>query len=39
MKRGGFGLVSMSERAKAVGAVLYVASERGAGTTVEVQFP
>jgi len=39
MKRGGFGLVSMSERARAVGGVLHVVSERGAGTTVEVQLP
>ena len=36
--RGGFGLVSMSERAQAVGGVLHVASERGAGTTVEVEL-
>ena len=35
-RRGGFGLVSMSERARAVGGVLHVASKRGAGTTVEV---
>jgi len=38
-RRGGFGLVSMSERAKAVGGVLHVASTRGAGTTVEVEMP
>ena len=37
--RGGFGLVSMSERARAVGAVLHVESERGAGTSVEVELP
>jgi Signal transduction histidine kinase len=38
-RSGGFGLVSMSERARAVGGVLHVASERGAGTTVEVELP
>lgn len=38
-RRGGFGLVSMSERAKSVGAVLHVASVRGSGTTVEVKLP
>ena len=37
-RRGGFGLVSMSERAKAVGGTLHVASERGAGTTIEVEL-
>ncbi len=37
--RGGFGLVSMSERATAVGGVLHVASKRGTGTTVEVELP
>ena len=35
---GGFGLRSMSERAHAVGAVLSVQSQRGAGTTVEVEL-
>ena len=35
---GGFGLVSMSERARAVGAVLTVDSRRGVGTTVEVEL-
>jgi signal transduction histidine kinase len=37
-RRGGFGLVSMSERARAVGGVLHVESKRGAGTTVEVEL-
>jgi signal transduction histidine kinase len=37
-RRGGFGLVSMSERARAVGGVLRVASVRGTGTTVEVEL-
>ena len=37
-RNGGFGLVSMSERARAVGAVLTVQSRRGAGTTVEVEL-
>jgi signal transduction histidine kinase len=37
-RSGGFGLVSMSERARAVGGVLHVESERGAGTTVEVEL-
>ncbi len=38
-RNGGFGLVSMSERARAIGAVLSVDSRRGAGTTVEVELP
>jgi signal transduction histidine kinase len=38
-RRGGFGLVSMSERARAIGGVLNVDSRRGAGTTVEVKLP
>jgi signal transduction histidine kinase len=33
---GGFGLVSMRERARAVGAELSVESARNRGTTVEV---
>ena len=37
-RNGGFGLVSMSERARAVGAVLTVDSRRGTGTTVEVEL-
>jgi signal transduction histidine kinase len=36
---GGFGLVSMSERAQAIGAAFHVDSRRGAGTTVEVRLP
>jgi signal transduction histidine kinase len=36
---GGFGLVSMSERAQAIGAAFRVESRRGAGTTVEVRLP
>ena len=39
LRSGGFGLVSMSERARAIGAVLSVDSRRGAGTTVEVELP
>src|SRR6266536_1386052 len=39
LRNGGFGLVSMSERARANGAVLSVDSRRGAGTTVEVELP
>ncbi len=39
LRNGGFGLVSMSERARAIGAVLSVDSRRGAGTTVEVELP
>jgi signal transduction histidine kinase len=38
-KNGGFGLVSMSERARSIGAVFSVDSRRGAGTTVEVELP
>jgi signal transduction histidine kinase len=37
-RSGGFGLVSMSERARSVGGVLTVDSRRGAGTTVEVEL-
>jgi signal transduction histidine kinase len=37
-RSGGFGLVSMSERARSVGAVLTVDSRRGTGTTVEVEL-
>jgi two-component system NarL family sensor kinase len=36
---GGFGLVSMSERAQAIGATFRVESRRGVGTTVEVELP
>ena len=36
---GGFGLVSMSERAQAIGAAFRVDSRRGAGTTIEVRLP
>ncbi len=36
--RAGFGLVSMKERAEALGGDLKVVSEPGAGTTVEVVF-
>jgi signal transduction histidine kinase len=36
---GGFGLVSTSERAQAIGAVFRVESRSGAGTTVEVELP
>ncbi len=39
LRNGGFGLVSMSERARAIGAVLSVDSRSGAGTTVEVELP
>jgi signal transduction histidine kinase len=38
-RNGGFGLVSMSERAQAIGAVFHVESTRGVGTTVEVEIP
>jgi signal transduction histidine kinase len=38
-RSGGFGLVSMAERAQAVGAVLRVDSRVGVGTTVEVELP
>lgn len=36
---GGFGLVSMRERAEGLGAAFGVQSELGAGTTVEVRWP
>jgi signal transduction histidine kinase len=36
---GRFGLISMTERAQAIGGVLRVDSRRGAGTTVEVELP
>jgi signal transduction histidine kinase len=35
----GFGLVSMRERAAAIGGELHIASEIGAGTTIEVRLP
>jgi signal transduction histidine kinase len=35
----GFGLVSMRERAEALGGTLHVSSARGAGTTIEVLIP
>ncbi len=38
-RNGGFGLVSMSERAQAIGATFHVESSRGVGTTVEVEVP
>ena len=38
-RNGGFGLVSMSERAQAIGAKFHVESSRGVGTTVEVKLP
>jgi signal transduction histidine kinase len=38
-RSGGFGLVSMAERAEAVGAVFHVESRVGLGTTVEVELP
>jgi signal transduction histidine kinase len=37
--KGVFGLVSMSERAHAIGATFRVESRLGAGTTVEVELP
>jgi len=38
-KGGGIGLVSMRERAMALGGVLHVASASGGGTTIEVDLP
>jgi len=38
-RNGGFGLLSMSERAQAVGATFPLHSRRGVGTTVEVELP
>ena len=38
-RNGGFGPVSMSERAQAIGAKFHVESSRGVGTTVEVKLP
>jgi signal transduction histidine kinase len=37
--KGGFGLISMAERALAIGATFRVISSHGAGTTVEVKLP
>ena len=37
--KGGFGLVSMSERARLAGGTLEIRSERGKGTWVEVSLP
>jgi len=38
-RSGGFGLVSMRERADSLGGVLRVSSMSGRGTTVRVEFP
>ena len=38
VKPGGFGIVSMQERAKSIGADLNVESAPGSGTTVEVSW-
>jgi len=38
VNKGGFGLVSMQERAKSIGAHLNVDSAPGRGTTVEVSW-
>jgi signal transduction histidine kinase len=37
--RSGFGLISMQERAEALGGVFVLRSAPGAGTTVEVRIP
>jgi signal transduction histidine kinase len=37
--RTGIGLISMSERAEQVGAILQMQSRRGGGTQVEVSVP
>jgi signal transduction histidine kinase len=36
---GGFGLVSMRERAQSIGAGFSVVSQQGVGTTIELELP
>lgn len=39
LRRNGLGIISMEERARLVGGMLRVVSERGKGTTIEVKAP